>query len=66
MLTLTKGYFYPTCNKELKYNELCAIVGHFQMSCRYCHTDIKKFYKDIKYEKINYEFPKGKSVNKGE
>lgn len=55
MITATKGYFCPTCNKELKYDELCAIVGHFQMSCKYCHTDIKKFYKDIKYEEIKYK-----------
>lgn len=55
MITATIGYFCPTCNKELKYDELCAIVGHFEKSCKYCHTDIKRFYKNIKCEEINYD-----------
>ncbi len=43
MIIVTKGYFCPTCNKELKDDELCAIVGHFEKSCKYCHTDIIRF-----------------------
>ena len=44
MIKLSKIYFCSTCNKQLDYLELCSIVGHTQMSCKYCHTDIKTSY----------------------
>jgi len=60
-ITVIRHYYCPTCNKELRLEDMCAIVGHTQKSCRYCHTDIKLLRSDYIHEEHVYE---KQSVNK--
>ncbi len=55
MIIVTKGYFCPTCNKELQITEICAIVGHSHLCCRYCHNDIDVFIKGVKHEELRQD-----------
>lgn len=48
ILTLENVYYRPKCGKELEEKDMCAIVGHTQKSCRYCHTDAELIKREIK------------------